>query len=216
MRMLRGLISDGKDRVRAMKLRIISIIALAFLGISGIPATAAPLYAFPISGCTVTYAHSHHDYPATDILGKKGCAFVAVTSGVVDEVNRVDKYNYKTNKGADRGGLFVSIIGDDGVRYYGSHLSKVATGIEPGVRVKAGDLLGKLGDSGDAKGTAPHVHFGISWPTAIEAGAWWVRRGELYPWSYLDKWKVGKDSSPAKAVAKLLANVGEIPPPPKK
>ena len=216
MRMLRGLISDGKDRVRTMKLRIISMIVLAFLGISGMPATAAPLYTFPISGCTVTYAHSHHDYPATDILGKKGCAFVAVTSGVVDEVNRVDKYNYKTNKGADRGGLYVSIIGDDGVRYYGSHLSKVATAIEPGVRVKVGDLLGKLGDSGDAKGTAPHVHFGISWPTPIEAGAWWVRRGELYPWSYLDKWKAGKDSSPAKAVAKLLAKVGEIPPVPKK
>jgi hypothetical protein len=26
-----------------------------------------------------------HDYPATDILTKAGCKFVAVTSGVVDE-----------------------------------------------------------------------------------------------------------------------------------
>jgi len=214
--MLRGLISEGKDKVSTMRLRVICCIASIVLGVSSVPAHAAPVYVFPINGCVVTYAHSHHDYPATDILGKKGCAFVAVTAGVVDEVNRIDKYNYKTNKGADRGGLYVSIIGDDGVRYYGSHLMKVADGIEPGVRVAAGDLLGKLGDSGDAKGTAPHVHFGISWPTPVEAGAWWVRRGELYPWSYLDKWKAGTDSSPAKAVTKLLAKVGQIPPVPKK
>ena len=204
------------DSVCFMKSRLfISLLVIVCLA-PFTNAQAAPLYAFPISDCKVTYAHSHHDYPATDILGKKGCSFVAVTAGVVDEVNRIDRYNYKTNKGADRGGLYVSIIGDDGVRYYGSHLLKVAPGIEPGVRVNAGDLLGKLGDSGDAKGTAPHVHFGISWPTPIEAGAWWVRRGQVYPWSYLDKWKAGKDSSPAKAVAKQLAKVGEIPPAPKK
>jgi len=197
-------------------IRIVVVVLTFAISTQAIPARATPVYVFPIKGCVVTYAHSHHDYPATDILGKKGCAFVAVTSGVVDEVNRVDKYNYKTNLGADRGGLYVSIIGDDGVRYYGSHLMKVADGIEPGVRVAAGDLIGKLGDSGDAKGTAPHVHFGISWPTPVSAGAWWVRRGELYPWSYLDKWKAGKDSSPAKAVAKLLDKTGLVPAPPKK
>ena len=197
-------------------IRIVVVVLTFAISTQAIPARATPVYVFPIKGCVVTYAHSHHDYPATDILGKKGCAFVAVTSGVVDEVNRVDKYNYKTNLGADRGGLYVSIIGDDGVRYYGSHLMKVADGIEPGVRVTAGDLIGKLGDSGDAKGTAPHVHFGISWPTPVSAGAWWVRRGELYPWSYLDKWKAGTDSSPAKAVAKLLAKTGLLPAMPKK
>ena len=197
-------------------IRIVVVVLTFAISTQAIPARATPVYVFPIKGCVVTYAHSHHDYPATDILGKKGCAFVAVTSGVVDEVNRVDKYNYKTNLGADRGGLYVSIIGDDGVRYYGSHLMKVADGIEPGVCVTAGDLIGKLGDSGDAKGTAPHVHFGISWPTPVSAGAWWVRRGELYPWSYLDKWKAGTDSSPAKAVAKLLAKTGLLPAMPKK
>ena len=172
-------------------------------------ASAAPNYVFPIVGCTVKYAHSHHDYPATDILGKIGCKFVAVTSGVVDEVTSVDKFTWKTDLGSQRGGLSVSIVGDDGVRYYGSHLRKIAPGIKPGVRVAAGQLLGLLGNSGDAKGTAPHVHFGISWPTP--KGIWWVRRGELYPWRYLDAWKVGKDASPAKSVAALRAKVGEVP-----
>ena len=177
-------------------------------------AQAAPKYAFPILDCKVTYAHVHHDYPATDILGKKGCKFVAVTGGVVDELRKVDTYNYKKPTGDTKGGIFVSIVGDDGVRYYGSHLMKVAPGIEVGTRVEAGTLLGYLGDSGDARGTAPHVHFGISWPTA--SNIWWVRRGELYPWRYLDAWKAGKDASPASAVAKLKAKYGEIPPIPAK
>ena len=177
-------------------------------------AQAAPKYAFPILDCKVTYARVHHDYPATDILGKKGCKFVAVTAGVVDELRKVDTYNYKKPTGDTKGGIFVSVVGDDGVRYYGSHLMKVAPGIEAGTRVEAGTLLGYLGDSGDARGTAPHVHFGISWPTA--ADIWWVRRGELYPWRYLDAWKAGKDLSPASAVAKLKTKYGEIPPIPSK
>jgi murein DD-endopeptidase MepM/ murein hydrolase activator NlpD len=184
-------------------------IAIIIAPFSIAPATASPIYAFPIVGCAVTYAHSHHNYPATDILTKTGCKFVATTSGRVDEVNRRDKYNWKANRGADRGGLYVSIVGDDGVRYYGSHLSKVASGIEPGVRVSAGEVLGLIGTSGDARGTAPHVHYGISWPTP--ANIWWVRRGELYPWRYLDAWRVGKDASPAKAVSALKAKFGTIP-----
>lgn len=186
---------------------VISTLALLLLPLT--PATASPVYAFPIAGCAVKYAHSHHDYPATDILTKTGCKFVASTSGIVDEVNRIDKFNWKTNRGADRGGLFVSIVGDDGLRYYGSHLSKVAPGIAAGVRVAAGDVLGYVGTSGDARGTASHVHYGISWPT--RANIWWVRRGELYPWRYLDAWKAGKDLSPAKAVIALKSKLGEIP-----
>jgi murein DD-endopeptidase MepM/ murein hydrolase activator NlpD len=185
------------------------IVAGALLIASITPAHASPNYAFPISGCAVTYARAHHNYPATDILTKKGCKFVAPTSGVVDEVNHVDKFSWKTNKGADRGGLSISIVGDDGVRYYGSHLSKIPTEMVPGFRVNVGDIIGYVGNSGDAKGLATHLHFGISWPTP--AGIWWVRRGELYPWKYLDAWKAGKDVSPSKAVATLEKKLGNVP-----
>jgi len=186
------------------------LILLVVVGLRPIsPALAAPTYVFPIQGCKVTYAHAHHNYPATDILGPKGCKFVAPISGVIDEVNRVDRFTWKTNLGADRGGLSISVIGDDGVRYYGSHLSKIPVEMVKGLRVNAGDLIGYLGATGDAKGLAPHVHFGISWPTP--AGIWWVRRGELYPWKYLDAWKAGKDMSPAKAIATLEKKIGTIP-----
>lgn len=194
-----------------VKKTAILILILIFLPI---PAQAEPIYTFPVPKCKVTYARAHHDYPANDILGKKGCPFVAVTSGEVVDVNRVDRYKWNVNDPATRGGRWVAILGDDGVRYYGSHLQSVAPGIEVGVRVIAGDLLGKLGDSGDAKGTAPHVHFGISWNT--DPSIWWVRRGQIAPWDYLDVWKKGIDKSPARAVAKKKEKIGEIPPIPKK
>ena len=115
-----------------------------------------------------------------------------------------------------RDSLYVSVIGEDGVRYYGSHLMSVVPSIQPGVAVKAGQLLGKVGATGSARGTSPHLHFGISWPTPSQPNVWWVRRGVVLPWKYLDAWKSGKDLSPAKAVSAALAKNGEIPPLPKK
>lgn len=173
------------------------------------PAQAAPTYLFPIAGCEANYARAHHDYAATDILTKAGCKFVAPIDGVVDEVNRVDLWKSPPNLGIDRGGLYVSIIGVDGVRYYGSHLRTIPASIQPGVVVKAGRLLGTVGSTGSARGTAPHLHFGISWPTP--ADIWWVRRGEVLPWKYLDAWKNGKNLSPVKEVASRKAKRGEIP-----
>jgi murein DD-endopeptidase MepM/ murein hydrolase activator NlpD len=195
-------------------LRLFLIIVLTLINIA--PAQAAPVFIFPVADCEVNYARAHHDYAATDILAKKGCKFVSPVNGVVDEVNRVDNWSGKTNLGIDRGGLYVSIIGDDGVRYYGSHLSSVVTSIQPGVVVKAGRVLGKIGSTGSARGTAPHLHFGISWPTPTQPNVWWVRRGVVLPFKYLDAWKAGKDLSPVKDVAAAQMKYGEIPPLPKK
>jgi murein DD-endopeptidase MepM/ murein hydrolase activator NlpD len=183
-----------------MRLKITALVALYFVStMQG--ANAAPIYTFPVSGCTVKYGKYHHDYPATDIQAKKGCAFVSPIAGVIDEVVLVDKWSGKTNKGADRGGLSVSIIGDDGNRYYGSHLSKVETNVVPGLRVATGEKLGEVGATGSAKGTSPHLHFGISYPT--EKGIWWVKRGvgletkgKTSPWKYLQAWQAGKDLKP--------------------
>ena len=176
------------------------------------PAVAAPVYVFPVPDCKVNYARAHHDYPATDILAKQGCKFVSPIDGIVDEVSRTDTWSGKTNLGIDRGGLYVSVIGTDGVRYYGSHLRTVVRSIQPGVSVKAGQILGTIGSTGSARGTAPHLHFGISWPT--EPNIWWVRRGALTPYEYLNAWKAGKDLDPTAKLVKLK-NYGKVPPEPK-
>ncbi len=164
-------------------------------------------YVFPLTCRGVSYGHSHHDYPATDMFAPVGCPIVAPIDGVVDEVSTVDRWSSSTNLGADRGGLSFSIIGVDGVRYYGSHLSVLNTNIRPGVHVKAGQSIGQVGRSGDARGGPSHMHFGISWPTAH--GVWWVRRGELYPWPYLDAWRAGIMRSPGAAVRALHRKVGD-------
>jgi murein DD-endopeptidase MepM/ murein hydrolase activator NlpD len=190
------------------------VLLLAIFATTLTPAQAAPIYTFPVANCAVNYARAHHDYAATDILAKAGCKFVAPINGIVDEVNRVDTWKSPPNLGITRGGLFVSIIGEDGVRYYGSHLRSIPENIQPGLSVMAGDVLGAIGSTGSARGTSPHLHFGISWPTPPDT--WWVRRGEVLPWKYLDAWKKGKDLSPVKAVAARKAKVGEIPPLPKK
>jgi murein DD-endopeptidase MepM/ murein hydrolase activator NlpD len=194
----------------------ISVILVSILIVGITPAVAAPGYVFPVPECKVNYARAHHDYPATDILAKQGCKFVSPIDGVVDEVNRTDVWSGKTNLGIERGGLYVSVIGTDGVRYYGSHLRTVVRSIQPGISVKAGQILGTIGSTGSARGTSPHLHFGISWPTPTQPNVWWVRRGAVLPWKYLEAWNKGQDLSPAKAVAKQLAKVGEIPPEPKK
>jgi murein DD-endopeptidase MepM/ murein hydrolase activator NlpD len=171
---------------------------------AGTPATTPPprpaaqksyTYVFPVRPLSATqYGAYHHDYPATDIFCPVGSRFVAPISGVVQYVSRVDTWDPKTDDPAVRGGLSVAIIGDDRVRYYGSHLSAIAAGIAPGVRVKVGQLLGLTGHSGDARYTAPHLHFGISHPTA--PNDWKSRRGEVSPYKYLKSWAAGKNLTP--------------------
>jgi len=192
---------------QSMKIKA-GVLTAAFVLTSFTPATAAPIYTFPVAGCTVTYSKYHHDYPASDIFAKKGCAFVSPVAGVVDEVNSVDKWSGKTNLGADRGGLSISKIGDDGLRYYGSHLAKIEVNIVPGYKVATGEKLGEIGSSGSAKGTKPHLHFGISYPT--EKGVWWIRRGvglekgKTSPWKYLQAWQVGKDLKPKVVIPAVI------------
>jgi murein DD-endopeptidase MepM/ murein hydrolase activator NlpD len=168
-------------------------------------------YRFPVAGCRARYGHAHHDYPAADMFTGRGCAFVAPVDGRVDEVTVTDRWSSSSDRGADRGGRSVSLVGVDGVRYYGSHLGAVAPGVAPGVRVRAGRLLGRAGDSGSANGTPVHLHFGISWPT--RPGIWWVRRGVVAPWPYLDSWRAGGDLSPARAVRTARAAAGRDVPP---
>ncbi len=147
---------------------------------------AQPYYFFPVQPAdTTNYGAFHHDYPATDMFTAVGSQFVAPTAGTIEYISRDDRWNPKTNLGPDRGGLAVSLVGDDGLRYYGSHLSRIAGGLAVGQQVVAGQLLGLTGKTGDARATDPHLHFGISHPTA--ADDWAVRRGEYPPFPWLQQ-----------------------------
>lgn len=158
-------------------------------GPSGAP-QPQPYYFFPVQPTTrISYGSAHHDYPATDIFTPLGSDFVAPTSGVVEYISRVDLWDPRTDRGEDRGGLSVSVVGDDGIRYYGSHLSTIAAELNVGDRVEAGQLLGKTGNSGNARPAGPMLHFGISRPTRPDD--WAVRRGEINPYPFLKQWQAG-------------------------
>jgi murein DD-endopeptidase MepM/ murein hydrolase activator NlpD len=153
-------------------------------------------YVFPFVGKKVSYRHRHHDYPATDVFGC-GASVVAPVHGAIDQTRTVDEWKPKVDDPATRGGKYVSLLGDDGVRYYFAHLDSVA--VQVGQQVAAGDLLGVMGQTGNARKTACHTHVGISWPCGHDE--WAVRRGEIWPWKYLDAWQNEEQLSPAVEVA---------------
>jgi len=173
---------------------------------SASPAGGPARYTFPVGGNPVSYQRTHSGYPATDIFAGCGSPVRAVTDGVVLEVSRVDRFDPANPDNALKGGLFVSIKGDDGVRYYGAHLVEVAAGIDKGARVRNGQAIGSVGHTGNASNIC-HLHFGISPPCAGERD-WWIRRGVVWPWSYLDAWKGKVDKSPAPEVTKWHQELG--------
>ncbi len=80
-----------------------------------------------------------------DILAPRGTPVVASVSGVV------------THRTGAVSGLAYYLRGDDGAEYFGAHLDSFgASG-----RVAAGTVVGTVGNTGDASGGAPHLHFEI-------------------------------------------------------
>jgi murein DD-endopeptidase MepM/ murein hydrolase activator NlpD len=163
------------------------------------PARTGLRHVFPVSADNVAYHPTHSVYPGTDIFADCGEPVVAVTDGQILEVSRVDRFDKRGPLGPYNGGLSVSLLGDDGVRYYGSHLSAIADGIDAGVRVRAGQQLGRLGRTGNANNVC-HLHFGLS-PKCRGTGDWWIRRGVVWPARYLDSWRKRGNREPAAEVA---------------
>lgn len=104
--------------------------------------------------CPITGAYAYDDtwgasrsggrwHRGTDMFADYGTPVVAVVGG-----NAVD-YGWD-----NAGGNGVFLLGDDGNRYYYAHLDDFA---DLG-RVEQGDVVGYVGDSGNATGT-PHLHF---------------------------------------------------------
>jgi murein DD-endopeptidase MepM/ murein hydrolase activator NlpD len=153
-------------------------------------------YVVPIApGAPIGYGGvgSHDDYPAADVFADGcGATVVSPVDGQVAETRAVDLYDRAQDNPAYRGGRYVTIVGDDGVRYYLAHLDTVGSSIGPGVAVRAGQPVGTVGRSGDAG--ACHLHFGISPP--CPGKEWAIRRGVVWPQPYLDAWRHGQSASP--------------------
>ena len=86
-------------------------------------------------------------HKGVDMFAAYGTPLFAVTEGTA-------------KVGSNRlGGLTVWITADNGDRYYYAHLAGVA--VDNGARVRAGDVVGSTGTSGNAAGTPPHLHWEV-------------------------------------------------------
>ena len=81
----------------------------------------------------------------TDMFAPEGAPVFAPASGVVEQID------------GTLGGLQFWLYADDGNLYIGTHMS--AFGVDG--RVQAGDVVGYIGKTGNAKTTPPHLHFEI-------------------------------------------------------
>lgn len=196
---------DARERGRAARFVEIAFGVAALAGLiaggyglvrSRAPAGPHRAYAFPIEPADrVTYEAGHPSYPATDLFAPPGLNVVAVTDGVIEDVSARDRWDPDVDDPETRGGVFVALVGDDGLRYYYSHLQGLAPGIVARERVRAGQILGYTGLSGKLREARPHMHFGISRLTSPRT--WRVRRGEIDPYPALRAWERGADVKPA-------------------
>lgn len=86
-----------------------------------------------------------------DIFAPKGTAIVAVTDGFISYIGEQPK-----------GGLCLWLTTESGTSFYYAHLDRWAPGLYEGMEVRSGDLLGYVGNTGNAKTTPPHLHFAVN------------------------------------------------------
>lgn len=97
-----------------------------------------------------------------DIVAEKGTPLLSATAGVIERVG----WTFYS-------GTRVGIRAGDGRYYLYAHMSEVADGIAEGVAVEAGQLIGRVGNTGyGPEGTedefVPHLHIGIEGPSGWE------------------------------------------------
>lgn len=89
-------------------------------------------------------------HAGVDIFAARGTPVRSTTRGIVLSVRE-----------SGLGGRQVWVLGPAGERHYYAHLQDWAPGLQRNRIVRPGDPLGTVGDSGNAKGTPPHLHYGI-------------------------------------------------------
>jgi murein DD-endopeptidase MepM/ murein hydrolase activator NlpD len=144
------------------------------------PKLTAGHYVFPVYGqvsyidtfgasrADVTYHHGD------DLFGQLGQPLLACADGTIFSVgwNKI-------------GGNRLWLLDEQGNQYYYAHLSAFSTLAVNGAHVKAGQVIGFMGQTGDAEGTPVHLHFEIHPVSLLYLGY----DGAVDPTAYLDAWK---------------------------
>jgi murein DD-endopeptidase MepM/ murein hydrolase activator NlpD len=148
------------------------------------PKLTAKHYVFPIYGAT-SYIDSfgaarsdvsyHH---GDDVFGQLGEPLVACADGTIFSVgwNKV-------------GGNRLWIRDAAGNEFYYAHLSAFSTAAVNGAHIRAGEVVGFMGNTGDAEGTPVHLHFEVHPVSLLYLGY----DGAVDPTPYLKAWSHEED-----------------------
>jgi Peptidase family M23 len=153
------------------------------------PLTVHPLltaghYVFPVYGPASyidTFGAPRPDvsyHHGDDIFGQLGQPLLACADGTLFSVgwNKI-------------GGNRLWLLDQQGNQFYYAHLSAFAAGATNGARVKAGQVIGFMGKTGDAEGTPVHLHFEVHPVSLLYLGY----DGAVDPTPYLDAWSHQQD-----------------------
>lgn len=169
---------DGKKKAARLTLPPIRNIPLDI-----IPKLTASGYVFPIYGqasFTDSFAAPRGAYVGgwhhgEDIFAPLGAPVLAVANGIV--------YSVGWNK---VGGLRFWLQDMAGNEFYYAHLSAFSPLAVNGAQVRAGDVIGFVGNTGDAEHTPYHLHFEIHPVSLLYRG---YDGGAVAPYQYLTAWK---------------------------
>jgi predicted chitinase len=150
---------------------------------------------FPIAApAEVSFTDSWHacrdgcsrQHKGNDLLADEGSPVVAVESGTIAKVHNVDE---------GLGGITVWLRGESGVAYYYAHNSQNL--VAEGDVVTRGQVIALVGRTGNARTTAPHVHFQINLCGTLSSD----EPCTVDPYPYLQRWSQGFVGGGADGVA---------------
>jgi murein DD-endopeptidase MepM/ murein hydrolase activator NlpD len=93
--------------------------------------------------------HGVRPHLGQDVFCKQGAPVLAAESGRVE-------FTFD-----DLGGMVARLHRDTGGFWYYAHLSGYNATLKSGDRIERGDVIGFCGNTGNARGSSPHVHFGL-------------------------------------------------------
>ncbi len=164
-------------------------------------------YVFPVFG-TASFGDSfggprpnmpggwHH---GEDIFAPAGTPVLAVADGTLHMIGFIPI-----------GGYRVWLRDRSGNEFYYAHLSAYSPLAVEGREVQAGDVIGFVGDTGDADGGAPHLHFEIHPAAMLGLGY----DGVVAPYPFLVAWRRAEDVSFADGRIYVATGSSSVLPPP--
>ena len=120
-------------------------------------AHAKYLKAFPVRGKHAYFndfgaPRSQGSHEGNDVIAARGVPLVAVADGVIVRLTRAE---------TGLGGIWVWLRDVKGNTYYYAHMNAISNGLAAGSRVKIGQQIGTVGNTGDARYGATHLHFEV-------------------------------------------------------